>query len=107
MFTDYYTGRQAIALFASTDGLYTSFGSDYDFLDYHSIMAGQLSDVNAFAESLKNNMKKRTNYGTEDDISVACVYDKNLVLANQDIINKKIADNKRKSDIRKAKLFNK
>lgn len=107
MFTDYYSDKVAMSTTVSTDGLYTSFGSDREFFDYHVIVTGQLVDPDTFASSLVNNMKKRTNYGTEDDISVSCIYDRNLIIANQDIIDKKIADNKKDADIRKAKLLNK
>lgn len=107
MFDSFYVERKPIATIVSTDGLYTSFGSDYDFLDYHTIIAGQLINPEAFFGSLQNNMKKRTHYGTEDDISVSCIYDKELVSSKQNIICERIAVNKHLADERKAKILNK
>jgi len=107
MFADFYTEKRPVAIVVSTDGLYTSFGSDFDFLDYHTIIAGQLVRPETFVESLKSNMKKRTHYGTEDDISVSCIYDKELVLSKQNVINDKISENKRLAAERKSKLLNK
>lgn len=107
MFASFYTEKRPVAIIVSTDGLYTSFGSDFDFLDYHTIIAGQLVNPEAFLGSLQNNMKKRSHYGTEDDISVSCIYDKILALSQQEIINNKIAENKRLAAERKAKLLNK
>lgn len=107
MFASFYTEKRPVTIVVSTDGLYTSFGSDREFLDYHTIIAGQLSEPNAFFDSLKNNMEKRSHFGTEDDISVSCVFDDVLASANQEIIMEKIAENKRLAAERKAKLLNK
>ncbi|MBR5089751.1 MAG: protein phosphatase 2C domain-containing protein [Ruminiclostridium sp.] len=107
MFDSFYKEKSPVAIMVSTDGLYTSFGSDFDFLDYHTIIAGQLANPEAFLDSLKNNMKKRSHYGTEDDISVSCVYDKELAVSCQEAIKNKVAENKRLAAERKAKLLNK
>ena len=107
MFESFYIEKCPLAVIVSTDGLYTSFGSDSDFLDYHTIIAGQLARPEAFPDQLQNNMKKRSHYGTEDDISVSCVYDKELAVSNADIIKDKIAENKRLAAERKAKLLKK
>lgn len=107
MFDSFYVEKSPVAIVVSTDGLYTSFGSDRDFLDYHTIIAGQLSDSGTFLDSLKNNMKKRSHFGTEDDISISCVYDKELAVSNCEIIKNKVEENKRLAAERKAKLLNK
>lgn len=107
MFAEFYTEKRPISIIVSTDGLYTSFGSDQDFLDYHTIIVGQLDEPDAFFDSLKNNMEKRSHFGTEDDISVACVFDDVLASANHEIIMEKAAENKRLAAERKAKLLNK
>ena len=107
MFDAFYVEKSPVAIVVSTDGLYTSFGSDSDFLDYHTIIAGQLAKPEDFMSSLQNNMKKRSHYGTEDDISVSCVYDKELSVSRQSAIKEKIAENKRLAAERKAKLLNK
>lgn len=107
MFDSFYVDKKRLlCICVSTDGLYTSFGSDYDFLDYHTIIAGQLANPDAFMPSLQNNMKKRSRFGTEDDISVACVYDVELATANNDVIKAKIADNKRAAAERRSNLLN-
>ena len=106
MFDSFYVDKKRLlCICVSTDGLYTSFGSDYDFLDYHTIIAGQLANPDAFMPSLQNNMKKRSRFGTEDDISVACVYDVELAAANNDIIKAKIAENKRLAAERRSNLL--
>ena len=107
MFDSFYVEKRPVAIIVSTDGLYTSFGSDSDFLDYHTIIAGQLASPEAFLGSLQNNMKKRSHYGTEDDISISCIYDKELAVSQQNVIKEKIAENKRLAAERKAKLLNK
>lgn len=107
MFDQFYVdNKRLLAICVSTDGLYTSFGSDYDFLDYHTIIAGQLNNIDALIPSLKNNLVKRSHFGTEDDISVSCVYDVELARDNLDIIKAKIAENKRLAAERKSRLLN-
>ena len=104
LFNHFYTSRKKIlALFVSTDGLYTSFGSDYDFLDYHTIIAGQLYDMQVFESSVVKNITKRTHFGKEDDISLSCVYDEKLVSENIMVMRDKIEENKRKAIARKAR----
>ena len=98
--------RPLLALFTSTDGLYTSFGSDNDFLDYHTIIASQLPDIETFEPSIVKNMTKRTHFGTEDDISFSCAYNKDLVAEKAQVLVDKVAENKQKAAERKAKLLN-
>ena len=107
MFDSFFTYKRPISITVSTDGLYTSFGSDFEFLDYHTIVTGELCNKESCFESLKTNMLKRTHYGTEDDISVSCIYNADLAVSNLEIIKNKINENKRRADERKAKLLNK
>lgn len=108
MFDSFYVEtKPLLAFFVSTDGLYTSFGSDNDFLDYHTIIASQLGDINTFEAAVKKNMKKRSHFGTEDDISLSCVYNSDIVAEKIDVIKAKVAENKQKAAERKAKLLNK
>lgn len=105
MFADFYTDKkQPLALFVSTDGLYTSFGSDSDFLDYHTIIASQLSEFADFETSVVRNLQKRSNYGTQDDISLSCVYDAELIKAKSDAVKKMVEENKKRQLARKPKL---
>jgi serine/threonine protein phosphatase PrpC len=104
MFNSYYVDDKKIcAVFVSTDGLYTSFGSDLEFLNYHTIIADQLSESEAFSETVSKNVQKRTNYGTQDDISLSCVYNEDLLKENSELIKKKIEENKRRLLLRKPK----
>ncbi|MBR1592585.1 MAG: protein phosphatase 2C domain-containing protein [Ruminococcus sp.] len=107
MFNSFYEpNRKILALLCSTDGLYTSFGSDNDFLDYHTIIAGQLHNAKDFEPSIVKNITKRTHFGTEDDISLSCVFDEQLAFDKLEDLQKTIAKNKEKAAARKAKLLN-
>ncbi len=104
MFNSYYVDNKKIgAVFVSTDGLYTSFGSDLEFLNYHTIIADQLSESDSFADTVSKNIQKRTNFGTQDDISLSCIYDEEILKANSEAIKKKIEENKRRLLARKPK----
>lgn len=87
--------RKIVALFTSTDGLYTSFGSDDDFLDYHTILTSQLIDLEAFESSVVKNLVKRSHFGTEDDVSLSCVFNSDILPERMDAINDKVAENKK------------
>ena len=106
MFNSFYTeGKKPIAFFASTDGLYTSFGSEYDFLDYHSIITTQLALNNAYEEAVIKNLIKRSHFGTEDDISLSCVYDPELAKESVELLKQRVEENKEKAQSRKKKLL--
>ena len=105
LFNHFYIRKKKIlAMFVSTDGLYTSFGSDYDFLDYHTIIAGQLYDIQVFESTVVKNITKRTHFGTEDDISLSCIYNEKLASENMLILRNKTEENKRKASERKARM---
>lgn len=105
MFESFYIDdKQLLALYASTDGLYTSFGSDNDFCDYHTILTSQLTNLSVFEGSVVKNLTKRSHYGTEDDISLSCIYDCEAVKENLDKIKRKVAQNKQDAQERKAQL---
>ena len=107
MFDSFFVdSKKLIAIFVSTDGLYTSFGSDNDFLDYHTIIAGQLINIDSLLPSLKNNLVKRSHFGTEDDISMSCVFNSDVLEENLDVIKAKIAENKRLAAERRAAVRN-
>ena len=107
MFNSFYEPeKKVLALFCSTDGLYTSFGSDHDFLNYHTIIAGQLHNAEAFEPSVVKNITKRTHFGTEDDISLSCVFNEQLAVDKLETLQKAIEKNKEKAAARKAKLLN-
>ncbi len=93
---------QPIAVFASTDGLYTSFGSEEDFLDYHSMVTSQLTELETFDETIVKNLEKRAHYGTQDDISLSCIFDPELVGENLEAINETIEANRNRAAMRKA-----
>ena len=108
MFSSFYApNKRLIALYGSTDGLYTSFGSEYDFLDYHTIITSQLVNLETFKTVIKNNLSKRSHFGTEDDISLACIYDDALLKEKLDLINQRVAENKKAAADRKAAALSK
>jgi len=103
MFSAFYRDKQKlIAMFTSTDGLYTSFGSEFDFLDYHTIITNQLGDIDNFKKIIINNLTKRAHFGTEDDISLSCVYDKELLQEKAGLIRSEVEANKQRAAERKA-----
>ncbi|MDE6035411.1 MAG: protein phosphatase 2C domain-containing protein [Ruminococcus sp.] len=98
LFSHFYTRKKKIlAMFVSTDGLYTSFSSDDDFLDYHTIIASQLYDIQAFENSVLKNITRRTHFGTEDDISISCVYHEKLADEKVRTLRHRIDDSRRKN----------
>ena len=108
MFSSFYApNKKLIALYGSTDGLYTSFGSEYDFLDYHTIITSQLINLETFKTVIKNNLSKRSRFGTEDDISLSCIYSENLLADRIDLINKRVTENKKAAADRKAAMLQK
>ncbi len=107
MFNSFYTDKkQMLSAFASTDGLYTSFGSEYDFIDYHTIITSQLaSSEDGFEETIYKNIVKRSHFGTQDDISLAGIYNAEKVSENAELLAKRVEENKQKAGERKAKLL--
>ena len=108
MFSSFYTDKKkVIAMFASTDGLYTSFVSEYDFLDYHTIITSQLTNLEKFKQVIVNNLTKRSRFGTEDDISLACVFDEDLLNDSISLIRQRVEENKQEAADRKAETLRK
>jgi len=103
----YVDNKKLIAMYASTDGLYTSFGSEYDFLDYHTIITSRLGNIEDFKSVIVNNLTKRSHFGTEDDISLSCVYSEDMIRDHMDVIVAKVAENKQHAADRKAALLTK
>ena len=95
MFNSFYVpDRKLIAVYTSSDGLFTSFSNEDDFLEYHQIITSQLVNIESFENAVRKNMEKRSHFGTEDDISLACIYDTDLIRESSDLLKKKIAENK-------------
>lgn len=108
MFSGFYVeNKKLIAMYASTDGLYTSFGSEYDFLDYHTIITSQLSNIENFKSVIINNLTKRSHFGTEDDISLSCVYSTEMIDTQMGLITSKVEENKKRAAARKAEMLTK
>jgi hypothetical protein len=103
----YVENKKLFAMYASTDGLYTSFGSEYDFLDYHTIITSQLSNLENFKSVIVNNLTKRSHFGTEDDISLSCVYNTDMIDNHMDKILSMVEENKKRAAARKAALLTK
>ncbi|MBO4494158.1 MAG: protein phosphatase 2C domain-containing protein [Ruminococcus sp.] len=108
LFSSFYApNKKLIALYGSTDGLYTSFGSEYDFLDYHTIITSQLVNIESFKTVIKNNLEKRSHFGTEDDISLACIYNEKLLTDRMDLIRKRVDENKKAAAERREAALSK
>ncbi|MBP5362791.1 MAG: protein phosphatase 2C domain-containing protein [Ruminococcus sp.] len=108
MFSAFYRDKhKLIAMFTSTDGLYTSFGSEFDFLDYHTIITSHLYDIENFKKIVVNNLTKRAHFGTEDDISLSCIYNEELLNEKRELIESEVAANKQRAADRKAKRLEK
>lgn len=107
MFNSFFEQNKTVAaLFTSTDGLYTSFGSDNDFLDYHTIISSQLSEIDEFEGAIVKNLTKRSHFGTEDDTSLSCVYSQEIVDEKNDVLTAKVEENKRLAKERKERMLN-
>lgn len=97
MFNSFYIAdRKLLSVFASTDGLYTSFGKEADFLSYHTIITSQLAESDNYETAVYKNLIKRSHFGTEDDISLSCVYNKDTVIEMKDLLKQKVAESKKK-----------
>lgn len=108
MFESFYIDdKNLLALFASTDGLYTSFGSEHDFLDYHTILTSQLVNLDEFVPAVERNLVKRSHFGTEDDISLSCVCDIELIEKQLETLTQKIAENKEQANQRRVRRVRK
>ena len=96
MFNSFYIeDKRPIAFYASSDGLYTSFGNEDDFLDYHLSLTTMLDQPEQFGVKVTKDLNRRSHFGTEDDISLAAVFD-------QTLLNEKLADLKAKAADLKA-----
>ena len=103
MFAEFFIDSPRVAaVFASTDGLYTSFGSEQAFFDYHTLIASQLTDVEKVRASVETNITKRTHYGTEDDISFSAAVDQDVLSGCRQALLAKVAENKKAAAARKA-----
>lgn len=102
LFNQFFIPDQALAVFVSTDGLYTSFRSPEDFLDYHSIIASHLDKPKAFDAIVQRNLEKRTHYGTQDDISFSCAYEMERILDSTAELKAQVERNKLRAEIRHA-----
>ena len=102
LFNQFFMPDKALAVFVSTDGLYTSFRSTEDFLDYHTIIASHLDKAEAFDAVVKRNLTKRTHFGTQDDISLSLAFDQDMLLENVSALKEQVERNKFRAQIRKA-----
>ena len=102
LFNSFFIPAKALAVFVSTDGLFTSFRSSEDFLDYHSIIASHLDKPAAFDAIVLRNLTKRTNFGTQDDISLSCAWDQELLEENTSSLKEAVERNKMRAEIRAA-----
>ncbi|MBR4320280.1 MAG: hypothetical protein IKP69_09590 [Oscillospiraceae bacterium] len=55
-----------------------------------------------FDKIVVRNLTKRTNFGTQDDISLSCIFDKQLVKDGADALKRQVEKNKARAEMRKA-----
>lgn len=104
MFNSFYIEKKRpIAFYASSDGLYTSFGNEDDFLDYHLSLTTMLDQPEAFDGKVTKDLNRRSHFGTEDDISLACAYDQQLLAERIEDLKVKAANLKATAAERKKK----
>lgn len=101
----FFEDKKVIALYGSTDGLYTSFGSEYDFLDYHTLITSQLAEDEQFTNVIFKNLVKRTHFGTQDDISLSCVFNKDYAKELLPVLKEKVEQNNRTIKARRTGRF--
>ncbi len=103
MFNSFYRiGNNPIAMLVSTDGLYTSFGSKKSFEEYNHIIVSQLDNMERSENMIENNLKKRTHHGSQDDISLALVFDTDTLSYMVDILKLQVNENKYEADKKAA-----
>lgn len=103
-FQKYFEYGNPISITVSTDGLIKSFASEEDFEDYHLLLASMLDDTDACSASLEKNLHNRTHAGSGDDISVAVIFDTEIINKQKKIIKKCVEEGKkRRKEDAKAK----
>ena len=104
MFNSFFVpNKKLLAIYTSSDGLFTSFSNEDDFLEYHMIITSQLSNLDTFENSVRKNMEKRSHFGTEDDISLACVFNIERIKNSTEMLRKKIEEHRANAADRKKK----
>ena len=63
--------------------------------------------IDEWGEKIFNNLTKRSRFGTEDDISLACVFDENLLNDSISLIRQRVEENKQEAADRKAETLRK
>ncbi len=77
------------------------------FRSYHTIITSQLTNLEKFKQVIVNNLTKRSRFGTEDDISLACVFDEDLLNDSISLIRQRVEENKQEAADRKAETLRK
>ena len=99
-FVSYYLEEKPLAMCVSTDGLIKSFDTEKDFLDYHVLLATMLQNPERCQVSLEKNLMKRTHSGSGDDISVAVIFDPELLAGKREMLLDQIHQNQEEKRIR-------
>lgn len=102
MFNYFYSYDKPLTIIVSTDGLYTSFSSRESFEEYNCLLASQMSDVELLTSRIEKNFKKRTLSGSRDDISIAAVFEKEMLDDNLINVKMQVDINNNKAAIREA-----
>lgn len=103
MFNYFYRiGNNPIAMLVSTDGLYTSFSSKESFEEYNHIIVSQLNDLERSENMIENNLKKRTHHGSQDDISLALIFNSDVLEYMVDTLKLQVSEKKYEAEKRAA-----
>ncbi len=103
LFNSFYRiGNNPISILVSTDGLYTSFGSKESFEEYNHIIVSQLDNVERSENMIENNLMKRTHHGSQDDISLALIFNSDVLSYMVDILKLQVNEKKYESDKKAA-----
>lgn len=78
-FRSFYREGSPLSMSVSTDGLIKSFGNEEDFKEYHVLITSMLTNMDNCSQSLNKNLNKRTCDGSGDDISIALIFDEDVL----------------------------
>lgn len=93
-FQHYFEDRQPLSMTVSSDGLCKSFDSEENLKDYH-IRLTYMMDSEQVSLSLKKNLQNFTQKGSGDDISVAAVFDSEMLSGKKAVLLNLIEEKKR------------
>lgn len=89
-FRSFYREGMPLSMGVSTDGLIKSFGNEEDFKEYHVLITSMLTNIDNCSQSLNKNLNKRTCDGSGDDISIALIFDEDVLQKQKEVLEEHI-----------------